>query len=218
MKAMTILEAITACDKTRLVDEYMRCFHTSEQEATDKMSAVYKIASSTTPRRSDEENQRIVFVCNFYTEPRIRAVTVKVTALSAWMRKRETQGKTLSDRELRSCDAETIDYFAIETASAVPQLKRIEAYTLNDTLSWILANVSSTQYGLEQCLACIVHDVKSNVGNKAATSLEAFAGDLFDKIDSYAPKSEAEEHTEAIARYKFIKNYEATLWATQELG
>lgn len=218
MKAMTILEAITACDKTRLVDEYMRCFHTSEQKAADKMSAAYKIASSTTPRRSDEENQRIVFVCDSYTETHIRAVAVKITDFSVWRDKREIPVEALSNKELLTCDAETIDYFAIETASALPQLKRIETCALNDILSWILADTSVTQYGLEQCLACIVHDVKNDAKNKPVTSLKAFAGDLFDTIDSYTPKSKAEEHTEAIARYKFIKNYEATLWNTQELG
>lgn len=215
---MTILEAITACDKTQLVGEYMRCFHASEQEATDKVGAAYKITSSATLRRSGVEKQHIIFVCDSYTEPRIRTVAVKVVNLFAWRKTREASVETLSEKELLTCDAETIDYFAIETASTVPQLKRIEACTLNDILSWILADVSSAQYGLEQCLACIVHDVKNNAGNKSATSLEAFAGDLFDKIDSYAPKSEAEEHTVAIARYKFIKNYEAALWNTQELG
>lgn len=196
----------------------MRCFHASEQEAADKVSAAYKITSSTTPRRSNVENQCIIFVCDSYTETHIRAVAVKVTDLSVWRERREMPVEALSNKELLTCDAETIDYFAIETASALPQLKRIETCALNDILSWTLADTSAAQYGLEQCLACIVHDVKNDAKNKPITSLEAFAGDLFDTIDSYAPKSEAEEHTEAIARYKFIKNYEATLWNTQELG
>lgn len=215
---MTILEAMTACDKIRLVDEYMRCFHASEQEAADKVDAVYKITSSTTPRQSNVENQRIIFVCDSYEETHIRAVAVKVTDISVWRGRRETPVETLSDKELLTCDAETIDYFAIETASALPQLKRIESCALDDILSWTLADTSATQYGLEQCLACIVHEVKNDAKNKPVTSLEAFAGDLFDKIDGYMPKSEEEEHAEAVARYKFIKNYEATLWTTQELG
>lgn len=218
MKAMTILEAITSCDKLRLADEYMRCFHASEQEATNKVNTAYKITSSTTPHRSNVENQRIIFVCDSYTETHIRAVAVKVTDLSVWRERREMPVETLSNKELLTCDAGTIDYFAIETASALPQLKRIETCALNDILSWTLADTNATQYGLELCLACIVHDVKNDAKNKSVTSLEAFACDLFDKIDSYAPKSEAEEHTEAIARYKFIKNYEAALWNTQELG
>lgn len=215
---MTILEAITTCDKTRLIDEYMRCFHADEYEATNKVTAAYKIISSTTPHRSNVESQRIIFVCDSYTETHIRAVAVRVTDLSVWRERREMPVEALNNKELLTCDAETIDYFAIETASALPQLKRIEACAFNDILSWTLADTSTTQYGLEQCLACIVHDAKNDAKNKPITSLEAFAGDLFDKIDSYAPKSEAAEHTEAVARYKFIKNYEAALWTTQELG
>lgn len=218
MKAMTILEAMTTCDKIRLIDEYMRCFYTSEQEATNKVNAAYKITSSTAPRRSGVKNQRIIFMCDSYTETHIRAVAVKATDLSIWRERREMPVEALSDKELLTCDAETIDYFAIETASALPQLKRIETCALSDILSWTLAGTSATQYGLEQCLACIVHDVKNDARNESVTSLETFAGDLFDKIDSYVPKSEAEEHTEAVARYKFIKNYEAALWTTQELG